>query len=66
MEIVEEVLDPNMEISIEDAKALDEDLEIGDQVDMTLEVENLGRLAAGAAKSSISQKLREAESKMIM
>ena len=65
MEIVEEVLDPSMEISIEDAKAMDEDLEIGDKVDMTLEVENLGRLAAGAAKSSISQKLREAESKKI-
>ena len=34
-------------------------------IDLTIEVENLGRLAAGAAKSSISQKLREAESKKI-
>ncbi|SCW60735.1 NusA antitermination factor [Ruminococcaceae bacterium YRB3002] len=65
MEIVEEVLDPNAEISIEDAQAMDPDLEIGDMIELNLEVDDLGRLAAGAAKSSISQKLREAESRKI-
>ena len=65
VEVVEEVLDESNEISIEDAQAMDPDLEIGDMIDLTIEVENLGRLAAGAAKSSISQKLREAESKKI-
>ena len=65
VEVVEEVFDDANEISIEDAKSMDEDLEIGDMIDLTIEVENLGRLAAGAAKSSISQKLREAESKKI-
>ena len=65
VEVVEEVLDESNEISIEDAQAMDPDLEIGDMNDLTIEVENLGRLAAGAAKSSISQKLREAESKKI-
>lgn len=65
VEVVEEVFDESNEISIEDAQAMDPDLEIGDMIDLTIEVENLGRLAAGAAKSSISQKLREAESKKI-
>ena len=65
VEVVEEVFDESNEISIEYAQAMDPDLEIGDMIDLTIEVENLGRLAAGAAKSSISQKLREAESKKI-
>ncbi|MBR6960791.1 MAG: transcription termination/antitermination protein NusA [Clostridiales bacterium] len=65
VEVVEEVWDEDNEISLEDAKSMDEDLEIGDMIDLTIEVENLGRLAAGAAKSSISQKLREAESRKI-
>ena len=65
MEVVEEVYDDNMEISLEDARAMDPDLEIGDKIDLTIEVENLGRLAAIAAKSAISQKLRDAESKKI-
>ena len=65
MEVVEEVYDDNMEKSIEDARSMDPDLEIGDKIDLTIEVENLGRLAAFAAKSAISQKLRDAESKKI-
>ncbi|MBR2523775.1 MAG: transcription termination/antitermination protein NusA [Clostridiales bacterium] len=65
VEVVEEVFDDANEISLADAQEMDPDLEIGDMIDLTIEVENLGRLAAGAAKSSISQKLREAESRKI-
>ncbi|MCQ2482310.1 MAG: transcription termination factor NusA [Clostridia bacterium] len=61
IEVVEEVMDPDKEMSLEDAKSMDPDFEIGDEFEMGLEVQNLGRLAATAAKSAISQKIREAE-----
>lgn len=61
IEVVEEVMDPDKEISLTDAKAMDPEFEIGDEFEMSLDVENLGRLAATAAKSAISQKIREAE-----
>ena len=61
VEVVEEVLDPDNEISYEDAKAMDDDIELGDQVEIGIDVDELGRLAATAAKSAISQKVREAE-----
>ena len=65
VEVVEEVYDDNKEISLADAQAMDPNLAIGDKLDLTIEVDDLGRLAAGAAKSSISQKLRDVESEKI-
>ena len=61
VEVVEEVLDPDNEISYTDAKAMDDEIELGDQVEIGIDVDELGRLAATAAKSAISQKVREAE-----
>ena len=61
VEVVEEVLDPDNEISYADAKAMDDEIELGDQVEIGIDVDELGRLAATAAKSAISQKVREAE-----
>ena len=66
VEVVDEVLDDANEISIEDAKAVGyEDVEIGDEIEIGIDVEDLGRLAAGAAKNAINQKLRDAESAKI-
>ena len=66
VEGVDEVLDDANEISIEDAKAVGyEDVEIGDEIEIGIDVEDLGRLAAGAAKNAINQKLRDAESTKI-
>jgi cellobiose-specific phosphotransferase system component IIB len=61
VEVVEEVLDPDNEISLTDAKAMDDEIELGDEVEVGIDVDELGRLAAVAAKSAISQKVREAE-----
>jgi N utilization substance protein A len=47
------VENPKTQISIEEAKAIDDELEEGDTVEMTIPVESLGRLAASAAKSAI-------------
>ncbi len=52
---------PKLQISLEEAKTIDPELEEGDTIEMTIPVESLGRLAANAAKSAINQKLRSAE-----
>lgn len=60
-EVSEVVDNPKIQISLEEAKEIDPELEEGDTVEMTIPVESLGRLAANAAKSAINQKLRSAE-----
>ncbi len=64
-EVVDEVEDPTNEVSLEDARAADPDVELGDSLEYGLDVKDLGRLAATAAKSAISQKVRSAEHKRI-
>lgn len=59
--VVDDVLDPENEIYIDEAIAMDPEAELGDQLEIGLDVSGLGRLAATAAKSAISQKVREAE-----
>lgn len=61
VEVVEEVEDADNQISLEEAKLMDPEIDVGDQVEVGIDVDKLGRLAATAAKSAISQKVREAE-----
>lgn len=59
--IVEEVLDPANEISLEQAKMIDIKFEIGDVVTMEITPKDFGRIAAQNAKQMLVQHLREAE-----
>lgn len=59
--VVEEVLDPTLEIGLEDAHEADPEAEIGDEVGFLLEMQGYGRIAAQAAKQVIFQQVREAE-----
>ena len=62
VEIVDEVLDPLNEISLDDATQMGyEDVEIGDEIELAVDVEDLGYLAAGAAKNAIASKVKESE-----
>lgn len=61
MTVVEEVHDPNSELSLEQAQALSDDLELGDQLVREVDPAHFGRLAAQTAKSVINQKLAQAE-----
>ena len=62
VEIVDEVLDPLNEISLEDATQMGyEDVEIGDEIELAVDVDQLGYLAAGAAKNAIASKVKESE-----
>lgn len=59
--VVEEVMDPEIEISLEEAKKINENLEIGDTIDTEVTPKDFGRVAASTAKQVVVQKIREAE-----
>lgn len=59
--IVETVTNPKAEISITEARKVDEGAEVGDEIGNVIEMDELGRIAAQTAKQVIFQKVREAE-----
>lgn len=60
--VVEEVTDKMMEILLDDARELDKTAELGDEMEIFLEVdEEFGRNAIGTAKQVLIQKVRESE-----
>ena len=58
-EVVEEVLDPALEISLEDAEEIDSSLHIGDIAQVPVQSKEFGRIATQNAKNLILQKIRE-------
>lgn len=60
-EVVEEVFDPRLEISHEDAKKLNPNYEIEDIVEIEVTPKDFGRIAAQTAKQVVTQRVREAE-----
>ena len=64
-EVVEEVLDPALEISLSDAKMRDIHYEVGDIVNVEITPKNFGRIAAQHARSVIVQKIKEEERKVL-
>ena len=64
-EIVEEVDNPAMEISLEEARAALPQAELGDTVRMEVKARSFGRIAAQTARQVIIQGIREAEQGMI-
>ena len=60
-EIVEEVEDPETQISLEDAKAVKVRSKLGGTLDIQLKTKDFGRIAAQTAKHVIRQGIREAE-----
>ncbi len=59
--VVEEVTDPKIEISLEAARQLNADAELGDELEQELPPLELGRIAAQTAKQVILQRVRDAE-----
>ena len=64
-EVVEEVSDPIMQISLAQAKMKDTKKEIGDIVAIEVTPKNFGRIAAQKAKQVVVQKIREEERKVL-
>ena len=59
-QVVEEVMDPAAEISLEEAQELDTEAQVGDSLGVKLTTD-FGRIGAQTAKQVIIQKVREAE-----
>ena len=60
-EVVQKVANENVEISLEEAKDIDPESELGDSLGIKMDTDALGRIAAQSAKQVIMQRLREAE-----
>src|SRR5438105_14385621 len=65
-EVVAEVEDPRIQISIVDAKTTKKNAKLGDQIEGVEEVKDFGRVAAQTAKQVILQRLREAEREIVL
>jgi N utilization substance protein A len=61
MNVVGSVEDEETEISLEEARRLDEEVELGDSLGMKLDTSDFGRIAAQTAKQVIIQRVRDAE-----
>ncbi len=61
LEVVEEVEDPDAQISLAEAQSSDGEIELGEHVLVETTPPNFGRIAAQTAKQVILQRIREAE-----
>jgi transcription termination/antitermination protein NusA len=64
-DVVEEVEDERLQISLEDAKLINEAYELGDVLEQEVTPRNFGRIAAQTAKQVVTQRVREAERGLI-
>lgn len=64
--VVDHVEDEDNEISLAEAKEIDEDVELGDEVKLEVTPEQFGRIAAQAANQVLTQRIREAERNLVL
>ncbi|MBW1721109.1 MAG: transcription termination/antitermination protein NusA [Deltaproteobacteria bacterium] len=64
-EVVEKVEDDHLQISLEEAREIDPESEIGDSLGVKMDTDEFGRIAAQSAKQVIMQRLREAERNIV-
>lgn len=64
-DIVEEVEDEQLEVSIEEAREIDPKFQVGDVIEKQVTPRDFGRIAAQTAKQVVVQRIREAERGLI-
>lgn len=64
-QVVEEVEDPFAEWTLEEAREHKEDAQLGEEIEIPISTEGLGRIAAQSAKQVLYQRIREAEREKI-
>ncbi|MGX7023391.1 transcription termination factor NusA [Vagococcus hydrophili] len=64
-EVTEEVMDSQLEVSLEEAQKVNQAYEIGDMIRFEVTPKDFGRIAAQTAKQVILQRVREAERSII-
>ena len=60
-EVVEDVTDPDLQMTIAEGSQLDAECEVGDSLGTKLDATTFGRIAAQSAKQVIIQKMKDAE-----
>jgi N utilization substance protein A len=60
-EVVEEIEEPDLQITLEQGRKLDPECEIGDSLGTKMDASTFGRIAAQSAKQVIIQKMKDAE-----
>ncbi|NNF84201.1 MAG: transcription termination/antitermination protein NusA [Deltaproteobacteria bacterium] len=63
--VVEEVTDPEMEITLAEARELDPEARANDNIGFRMSTKDLGRIAAQTARQIIMQKVKDAEREVI-
>ncbi|MGB7978445.1 MAG: transcription termination factor NusA [Chlamydiales bacterium] len=63
--IVEKVVSPTDEISLEEARAMESECQVGQWLEISITPQDFGRIAAQAARQVITQKLKGAERDVI-
>lgn len=64
-EVVENVENEHLQVSLEEARKVDPECEIGDGLGMKMDMDRFGRIAAQSAKQVIMQRLKEAERNVV-
>ncbi|MDR4886459.1 transcription termination factor NusA [Fredinandcohnia sp. QZ13] len=60
-DVVDEVFDPRLEISLEEARTINPNYQVEDVVEIEVTPKDFGRIAAQTAKQVVTQRVREAE-----
>jgi len=60
-QVVDAVEDPSAQVSVEEARFVDDDFQVGDMLEEEVPFQEFGRLAVQAAKQRIIQRVREGE-----
>ncbi|MCD7033743.1 transcription termination factor NusA [Metabacillus sp. GX 13764] len=60
-DVVDQVFDPRLELSDEEARSINPNYIVGDVVEIEVTPKNFGRIAAQTAKQVVTQRVREAE-----
>lgn len=60
-EVVEQIDEPDLQITLEEGRTLDPECEVGDSLGTKMDAASFGRIAAQSAKQVIIQKLKDAE-----
>ena len=60
-EVVADITEPDLQITLEDGRELDPECEVGDSIGTKMDTATFGRIAAQSAKQVIIQKMKDAE-----
>ncbi len=64
-EVVTQLADPQLEISLQEARRLDPECESGDSLGIKMDASQFGRIAAQSAKQVIMQRMKDAERDLV-